>query len=59
MAKDNPLKISPPKIKIENRANNVVTDVIRVRDKVSLIDRLPISIILYFSYLVKFSLILS
>ena len=45
IAKENPLKISPPKINIENNANKVVTDVIIVRAKVSLIDKFAISLI--------------
>ena len=42
MAKEKPLSISPPNIKIENKANNVVTDVIKVLDKVSFTDRFEI-----------------
>ena len=45
IAKEKPLKISPPKINIENNASKVVTDVIIVRVRVSLIDRLAISLI--------------
>ena len=45
IAKENPLKISPPKVNIENNANKVVTDVIIVRAKVSLIDKFAISLI--------------
>ena len=40
IAKENPLRISPPKINIANNANNVVIDVIKVLDKVSFIERL-------------------
>ena len=35
MAKEKPFNISPPSMKIENKANNVVTEVIKVLDKVS------------------------
>ena len=45
IAKEKPLKISPPKINIENKANNVVTEVISVLDRVSFVDRLDISAI--------------
>ena len=45
IAKENPLKISPPKINIENKANNVVTEVIMVLASVSLIDKFAISLI--------------
>ena len=45
IAKENPLKISPPKINIENNASNVVTDVMIVRAKVSLMDKFAISLI--------------
>ena len=38
MAKENPFKISPPNKNIENKANKVVTDVIIVLDKVSLME---------------------
>ena len=38
IAKEKPLRISPPIKKIENKANKVVTDVNIVRDKVSFID---------------------
>ena len=38
IAKENPFNTAPPKKKIENKANNVVTDVIIVLDKVSLIE---------------------
>ena len=46
IAKANPLKISPPKMKIENKANNVVTDVMIVLDKVSFIEIFDISLFL-------------
>ena len=42
MAKEKPLSISPPSIKIENKANNVVTDVIKVLESVSLTERFEI-----------------
>ena len=45
IAKENPLKISPPKINIENSASKVVTDVMIVRERVSLIDKFAISLI--------------
>ena len=45
IAKEKPLKISPPKINIENNASKVVTEVIMVRAKVSLIDKFAISLI--------------
>ena len=45
IAKENPLKISPPKIKIENKANKVVTEVIIVLASVSLIDKFAMSLI--------------
>ena len=51
--------ISPPRIYIENNANNVVIDVIIVLAKVSLIDKLETSLILIFVNLNKFSLIRS
>ena len=38
IANEKPLSISPPKIKIENNANNVVTEVIIVLENVSLIE---------------------
>ena len=59
IAKENPLKISPPKINIENKANNVVTEVIIVLASVSLIDKFAISLIFNLWYLLRFSLILS
>ena len=45
IANENPLKISPPKINIENNANKVVIEVIIVRAKVSLMDKFAISLI--------------
>ena len=36
IAKEKPFNIAPPNIYIENKANNVVIDVIKVLDKVSL-----------------------
>ena len=38
IANEKPLKISPPRKKIDNKAKSVVTDVKIVLDKVSLID---------------------
>ena len=38
IAREKPLKISPPKKKIDNNANKVVIEVIKVLDKVSLIE---------------------
>ena len=45
IAKENPLKISPPKINIDNKANKVVAEVIIVLASVSLIDKFAISLI--------------
>ena len=45
IAKEKPLKISPPKINIDKRANKVVTEVMIVLAKVSFIDKSAISII--------------
>ena len=59
IAKENPSRIAPPNIYIENKANNVVTDVIIVLDKVSLVEILEISDIEIFDYFFKFSLIRS
>ena len=42
IAKEKPLKISPPRINMENKANKVVTYVIIVLASVSLIDKLAI-----------------
>ena len=38
IARENPLKISPPKKNIDNNANKVVIEVIKVLDKVSFIE---------------------
>ena len=38
IANEKPFKISPPKKNIDNKANKVVTDVIKVLDKVSFIE---------------------
>ena len=38
MAKEKPFKTSPPKKNIESNASSVVTEVIKVRDKVSFIE---------------------
>ena len=46
IAKENPFRMAPPKIKIDKRAKSVVTDVIIVLDKVSFIEVLAISEIL-------------
>ena len=43
IAREKPFKISPPRIKIEIKANKVVVEVITVLDKVSLIDLFEIS----------------
>ena len=53
IAKEKPLSISPPKIKIENKAKSVVTDVINVLDKVSFTDKFEISSISNLLYLDK------
>ena len=45
IAKEKPLKISPPKINIEISASRVVAEVIIVRAKVSFIDKLAVSLI--------------
>ena len=37
IAKEKPFKIAPPKIYIDNRASKVVTEVIKVLDKVSFV----------------------
>jgi len=44
------LSIAPPKIYIENKANKVVTEVIKVLDKVSLVEELEMSDIEIFEY---------
>ena len=59
MANANPLRISPPRIKIENRANNVVIEVIIVLDKVSFIETLVKSKISTLVNFLRFSLTLS
>ena len=59
IARENPLRISPPKKKIENNAKRVVTDVIKVLDKVSLIEIFVNSKIFISEYFLKFSLTLS
>ena len=59
IAKENPLRISPPKKNIENNANKVVTDVIKVLDNVSLMERFVNSKIFISEYFLKFSLTLS
>ena len=56
MAKEKPLKISPPKINIEKRARRVVTEVIIVRAKVSFIDKFAISLTSSLWNLPRFSL---
>ena len=59
IANEKPLSIAPPNINIDKRANNVVTEVIIVLDKVSLIEIFVISKILISAYFLKFSLTLS
>ena len=59
MANENPFNISPPKIKIDNNAKSVVTEVIIVLDNVSLIEIFVSSNIFTSEYLRKFSLTLS
>ena len=59
IAKENPLKISPPKIKIEPKAKSVVKEVIIVLDKVSLTEIFAISFVFILEYFNKFSLIRS
>ena len=59
IANENPLSISPPNIKIEKSARRVVTEVIIVLDKVSLIDKSAISLIFSLLNLERFSLIRS
>ena len=54
IANENPFKISPPKINIENNASNVVTDVINVLESVSLIEISETSVILILLYLINF-----
>ena len=48
IAKEKPLKISPPKMKIDVKAKIVVREVIIVRDRVSLIEVFDISPIFAF-----------
>ena len=43
IAKEKPFNIDPPNKYIENKASNVVTDVIKVLDKVSFVEILDIS----------------
>ena len=59
IAREKPFKISPPRIKIEIKANTVVVEVITVLDKVSLIDLFEISPIFKLEYFIKFSRIRS
>jgi hypothetical protein len=59
IARENPLRISPPKKNIANNANNVVIEVINVLDNVSLIEMFVNSKILISEYFRKFSLTLS
>ena len=59
IAKEKPLKISPPKINIDNSASKVVTEVIIVLASVSFIDKSAISLIFNLLYFFKFSLIRS
>ena len=59
IAKEKPFNIAPPKIYIENKANKVVTEVIKVLDKVSLVEILEMSDMEIFEYFFKFSLIRS
>ena len=59
IANEKPLSIAPPNINIDRRASNVVTDVIIVLDKVSLIEIFVISNISISDYFFKFSLTLS
>ena len=54
IAREKPFKISPPRIKIDIKANKVVVEVITVLDKVSLIDLFEISPIFKLEYLIKF-----
>ena len=59
IAKENPFRISPPNKNIEIKANNVVIEVIKVLDKVSLIDKFVKSKIFMSEYFLRFSLTLS
>jgi len=54
IAKENPFNIAPPKIYIENKANKVVTEVIKVLDKVSLVEILEISAIEFLNIFLNF-----
>ena len=56
IAKEKPFNIAPPNVNIDNRASNVVIDVIIVLDNVSFIEILVISKILISEYFFKFSL---
>ena len=51
IAKEKPFNIAPPKIYIENKANKVVTEVIKVLDNVWLVEISEISVIEIFEYL--------
>ena len=59
IAKEKPFNISPPNKYIDDKANSVVTEVIIVLDKVSLIEIFVNSKILISEYFFKFSLTLS
>ena len=59
IAKEKPFNIDPPNKYIKNKASNVVTDVIKVLDKVSFVEILDIYDIEIFKYFFKFSLIRS
>ena len=59
IAKEKPLKISPPKMKIDVKAKIVVREVIIVRDRVSFIEVFDISPIFKLENFDKFSLIRS
>ena len=50
IANEKPLSICPPNKYIENKANRVVIEVIKVLDKVSLVDKSDISKIENFEY---------
>ena len=54
IAKEKPFNIAPPNIYIENKANNVVIDVIKVLDKVSLVEVFEISRMLILEYFYLF-----
>ena len=53
IAKEKPFSIAPPKMYIENNASKVVTEVIKVRDKVSFVEVFEISAIGIFEYFLK------